>query len=410
MQRAARVSSVLILGIWPQTLAVARSLSRAGFHVVLGRSGPKSCTEASRHVHEVWLHAQFSDPRFKRMLLDLLDSRPDIQTLFPIAEAEIDALHNIEELPSRSINVVAVAPALFNACLDKSVAGELGRRAGLRVPASAVARDQEELAMAVAEIGFPVIIKSVRTESAVFGRKAFIVFSKQEFDEHFEQWPAKHGELLVQAYVAGPMESADYVAESGTLTAYCETRNLRTDWPDGTGFTVEFETVEPSEDFLGATQSFVSANQYTGPGLLQCIRCEKTGQLFFVENNPRLAAGIAHLIACGLDIPLSAVHATNREQSDTRTNHSATQYEIANRAHWLERDLEGWLNQWKHLSMLERIAWMRCTVIAFLRADCHINWQWRDPLPSVCIYSRFAKRLVLAGVKRMLAIGRLARD
>ena len=74
------LGSVLVLQHCRQTIAVMRSLSRAGYRVILGASNARAPAEFSRHCHEVWRHPPFDDlPVFERALMSFLDSRPDIQ-------------------------------------------------------------------------------------------------------------------------------------------------------------------------------------------------------------------------------------------------------------------------------------------------------------------------------------------
>ncbi len=87
--------AVLVLDAVPQTLAVVRSLARAGFHVVLGRPSHqrRSHVEWSRHCHEVWPHPPFTDAvSFGDALTRLIDARPEIRIIFPVAETSMDAL------------------------------------------------------------------------------------------------------------------------------------------------------------------------------------------------------------------------------------------------------------------------------------------------------------------------------
>jgi hypothetical protein len=397
------LGSVLVLDVLPQSLAVIRSLSRAGYHIVLGRHQQRRKTEAefSRHCHEVWLHPGFDDPAFPESLSTFLDGRPDIQTIFPVGESSGSALLGIPSICSRHIDVAMASRDLFSACIDKAEANELARDAGLTVPASRVAHDLTTLREAAQTVGYPLIVKSVRTEARLHDRKAFLVESPGEFDSVFPAWPAGHRDLLVQAYIAGPMESADFVAMRGVLVGYCEVEAVRTDMPDGTGFAVDFKSIPPTPHVLNAIQAFVSHHRYSGPGLMQFIRSEASGELYFIENNPRLSAGIAHTIWCGQDCPLLAVQAISRGAQDRLAAFCRDDepYRYHVRAHWLLRDIEGLLAHRNELTRTEILLWLRQTVRSFLAANCHIMWQWRDPLPSLHIYARFAKR-VLSGLLR----------
>ncbi len=168
--------SVLVLDIYPQTLAIVRSLSRADYRVILGRSSQhrKSSVEYSRHCDEVWIHPEYG-PTFEGRLTAFLDSRADIRYLFPAGEPGMRMVAECRTLPQRPITIVMVSSELLAACQDKVRANALARVAGLRVPESRVVENVEALTRAATEIGLPVIVKASDSEHKVHGRKAYVV-------------------------------------------------------------------------------------------------------------------------------------------------------------------------------------------------------------------------------------------
>ncbi len=239
--------------------------------------------------------------------------------------------------------------------------------------------------------GFPLIIKSPDSAHRVHGRKAYVAQSRSEFDAAFGQWPADVDQLLVQRYLEGPLASCDYVAADGKLVGYCEACVTRTDMPDGSGFAVEFESIPPSADLLKATSAFVGTHNYSGPGLIQFIRDRTSGELFFLENNPRLAAGIAHTIDSGQDLARLTVEVASGCVRSGQARFVAGGYRYGYRAHWLMRDVQGFLAQRKKIGLAAQRRWLFDVVRASLQAHGHITWQWRDPLPTMVIYSRFLR-------------------
>ncbi len=384
---------VLVLDHVPQTLAVVRSLGRAGFRVVLGRdTRQRHCPATwSRHCHEAWPHPPLGDPvAFDAALAALLDRRPDIRALFPVSEMSVLALLQARRcVGRRGLRVAMVQEPLFVACRDKAAGNDLAAQAGLRVPESRVVDDLASLHRAVADIAFPLVVKS-RASRHVYGRKAYLVHNRLELDSTFAEWPAGHTDLLVQRYIGGPLASCDYVAAEGQLIGYCEARVLRTDMPDGTGFAVDFESIPPSADLQDAVQRFVATHGYSGPGLMQFIRCRESGVLYFLENNPRLAAGIAHTIDSGQDLPRLAMEAAMGRPRTSVADAAPGSYRYGYRAHWLMRDLQGLLSRRRESGRAQRRAWRRDLIRSFVRADGHITWQWRDPMPTVIIYGQFA--------------------
>lgn len=389
--------SVLVLDNFPQTLAVVRSLGAAGYHVVLGFNGKKSEAAFSRYCHESWAHPPMDElQEFGTAMRRLLDVRRDIQWIFPVTETSVKLLCQMRDILGREIKTVMVPPLLFEACLDKQKANGLAGSANLLFPKTHVVSDSRQLEEAISTIGFPVIIKAVRSVKLVFGRKAYVITSEDEFNSVFDEWPDEHEDLMVQQFIVGPVEAGDFVAQNGTLIAYCEGCTERTDLLDGTGYGVEFRIVPPSPDLLEATKAFVKANRYTGPGIIQFIRETDTGKIFFLENNPRLSAGVADSIASGQDLPLLALMVIENNHCTTIKEFSwdCEPYKVNHYAYWFSRDLSGYLRQRKDLSKEERRIWLTSMIRSIGRADSHIIWQLRDPVPAIWLLTGLAARFV----------------
>jgi hypothetical protein len=45
------------------------------------------------------------------------------------------------------------------------------------------------------------------------------------------------------------------------------------------------------------------------------------------------------------------------------------------------------------LTWAERRDWLAAMMRSLLRADDHMTWDWRDPLPTVFLYAQFVRRL-----------------
>lgn len=392
--------SVLVLDNFPQTLAVVRSLGRAGYHVVLGFNGKRSEAALSRYCGESWAHPPMKEVgRFRDALRILLDGRPDIRWIFPVAETSVRLICQMPEIFNRDLRIVMVPTSLFEACVDKEEANSLASAADLNYPKTRVVSDLAELKEAVSTIGLPVIIKAVRSVCMVFGRKAYVITSEEEFKTVFKKWPTEHSDLMVQQFIVGPVEASDFVAQNGKLIGYCEGCTVRTDLLDGTGYGVEFKTIAPSPDLLEATKTFVKAHGYTGPGIIQFIREENTRDIYFLENNPRLSAGVADSVASGQDLPLLALTAfENGQDSDIpEFSWDHTTYKVGHYAYWFSRDLSGYLRERGNLSKEEKRLWLRNMIRSLGRADSHIMWQLSDPVPAIWLMTRmtagFVRRL-----------------
>lgn len=386
--------SVLVLDQVAQTLAVVRSLGRAGYRVILGRGRVKGESESSRHCAEVWRHPPVDDLGFESALMAFIDARDDVRAVFPIGEASAAVIGGVAWLAARGIAVAGVPRRLLVACRDKRTANDLAVAAGLPVPETRTIAGVDGLRSFVNDVGYPIIVKPVRSYTRLFGRKGYILDSVEHQRARFDVWPAEHEELLVQRYVTGPLEQCDYLAADGELICFFQAHAIRTDRTDGTGFAVDFVSDPVDTGVLEACRAFARAHAYTGPGLLQLVRSTADGRLYFIENNPRLSAGIAQAVKCGVDFPHMMLRAAMPASTPLRpVAGGVPMYAVGQRTHWLSRDINGYLDVRRELVATERIRWRHALVNSLRRADAHMTWDVKDPAPSFLIYRRLLTRL-----------------
>ena len=388
--------SIVTLGDHPQTLAVVRSLGRAGYRVIVGRDQKASIAESSRHCAETWQFDSLYDENFATALIEKLRTREDVRCLFPIGEHAIARINRLRACVPAHVAIAAVPDPVFHGCVDKQATHLMASQAGIRVPDGCVVDCHRDLVRAAINIGFPVIVKTVCSEALVLGRKAYLVRSEDEFRTVFREWPGPAEQLLVQQFIEGERLGCDFVAQAGRIVAYYQGGAIRTDMPDGTGFAVSFESVEPDAATFDALERFVRTHHYSGPGLLQCIRCAGTDELYFLEINPRLSAGVAEAVHAGLDLPLISVHAAGDDTLDTIANHRDRRYRLGSRTHWLERDALGFSRHFRQLDWSARWHWLTALASDVVGNHGHVNWQWRDPLPSFHVLMRHLRRRLLA--------------
>jgi predicted ATP-grasp superfamily ATP-dependent carboligase len=380
--------SVLVLGNYQQTLAILRSLARGGYRVFVGRSGGCRFTEFSRHVSGTWTHPDVRDKRnFLRALGERLGMEPEIHYVFPVGDSDLDAIADAYAELSRRCRLVMVEPRVLRACQEKPTMHDLAARVGVPVPESRlIADDPGALDAAVAEIGLPVLAKRPNSFSLMGERKAVVCRDPSTVEPLRSALRA--GPVLVQRWVRGPRHNCQIAALGGELIAYFENRNLRTDRPDGTGFGVEWVSVEPTLELRRHCEALVRAVDYTGVGLLQFLVEE--GRPYFLELNPRLGMPWELSLRCGLDFATLAVRCADKLRDPAAALPAVPgDYAVGKRCHWLLGDLVALAVAARGtLELLRRLA---ATIASWLRADFHLAWSWGDPLPTLYLYACFAK-------------------
>jgi len=121
-----------------------------------------------------------------------------------------------------------------------------------------------------------------------------------------------------------------------------------------------------------------------------------------MENNPRLSAGISQVIDCGQDSPVLTLKASSKyvDMNLPEFREYDEPYQYYQHAHWLLRDVNGWIYQETKHTSRKSVKWLINIVRSFINTDSHITWDRRDPLPSLIIYASFVKRIAVGILRR----------
>lgn len=394
MSARAERRTVLLVGNYRPSLAVARALSAAGYRVCGGDDGEYRALSLSRHCHETWAHPPARDKqRFLEALTAYLAARPDVTTVLPLDEDYLVAF--AEDMPVLPGGVVLAMPKpeIVLTCLDKPAMYAVAEEARVPYLPLAVARDLESVVAACERIGFPVIIRPTGRETRRYRTdlKAAICSSVDDARLAWGRWQEYDLELVVQRYVLAPRHNVYFAARAGRVLASSESRILRTERPDGTGDNVEAVTVEPDPRLTRWTDELVRRLDYTGVGLAQFLM-PAGGEPYFMELNPRHGAGVALPQSLGLDLAVAACElAAPGSEWRPDPRHSEG---IGKRYVWTWGALAGLFKAHRRgeLTRREQLRWLLRTIIAAARADVHATWSVRDPGPTLFVLTNRLRR------------------
>ncbi len=410
-------SSILTLGTYRQTAVVVRALARQGMHVICGTDGGNAdFVASSRFVREVWLHPPLAPPRaavspaleetaagsrsgsaaggdFAAALQAFLARRPEIAWLFPVGEDMLQFFLQHSQANAGRMLVMPEADIIAQ-CLNKMAMYQMAEALGVPLARYIEVRHAGDLADAVAEVGFPCVIKPNHSLMPFGDVKALIAHMPGDVDRALSLWPEDGGTCVVQQWAPGQRHNCHFAAVDGNVVAYFEQRVLRTDRLDATGYGVDGVSVAADPALRRHTGALAGKLRYTGIGCAQFLR-DDGGRAAFLELNPRLDATCALPYYCGYDFPsLALACAIRRHGQEADLPWVPASYDVGVRVNWFSGDLQGFLRAQRQgeLDPGTTWRWLMQMVSSAVRADCHVLWSVSDPAPALVSYGRWLAR------------------
>lgn len=387
--------AILVIGNYCQTITVIRSLSRAGYYVIVGRDDKKVFTQYSRYTNEVWRHPDIlkSGKDFADALGGFLAARKDVAMVFPVGETDIDCLMRHGDAVPSSVELVMADPATVRICFDKFRIYELVTHLGIPHVEFHKVSSYAGLESSIGRLGYPCVVKPNNSKTAFFGMKAMILRTAADLKKMLPAWPDGNEFLILQKFASGYRHNCHFVADRGRLLAYFEQRVLRTDVLDGTGAGVHGISHAPTARLREYCILLLQKLNYSGAGCAQFLVDDRSGMVNFLEINPRLDATCAVPFYCGYDFPRMAVlYAEYQRGALSQPPENTSAYAAGKHGVSLWRDILGWRQavKTKKLDRKDSRAWLWNMMLTFMRGDFHLTWRWQDPLPTCYRYAQMA--------------------
>ncbi|MTI16266.1 hypothetical protein E1162_03315 [Rhodobacteraceae bacterium RKSG542] len=374
--------TILLLGNYRPTLALAKQFKGEGYKVIAGLEGWEGGAQYSKYVDSIWDHPDTakSPDAFLQALLSFCDEQK-VSIVFPVAEEFVRLLAKNTEIREQLPPVVLVSPTLVEQCLDKF--GMLSRCTKLDVPTApyGTATSMPELEEVLAIIGYPAVIRPEASTVRINDKKAITVTSKEDLLAQLPVWPASQGMLICQAFASGLRHNAYFAAKDGKVFRFLHAKILRTDVPDGSGLAVEGITLDADPTLRRYTEALVADMNYTGIGCAQYLVDDETGAISFLEINARIAGNHCVPEATGLKLGQILVDLALNKSLDTTsiTGKGGMRYA------WFSGELMGIKIALlrKQLSAKQAVSSLYLAVVTALRADLHMTFSWQDPKPGI---------------------------
>ena len=335
------------------TLAVARSLGRAGFEVVVSSSNGRSMTGASRYVsRDIAVPEVHLEPTAHLETLSHKVSRNAIDVLIPMTDASATVL-----LGLRSMNPDLIIPLpaseTWMAATDKAALVDLATQVGAPAPNQVVLRgaDDDTWQEWAAE-RYPVILKPHRSVifdgTRLIDGPVAIAYDETAASERLRCLPEECYPVLLQERIVGPGRGAFFLADRGRITASFAHERIREKPPTG-GVSVLRRAAPIRDDILRYSERLLRELDWSGVAMVEFKEDAATGTPYLMEINGRFWGSLQLAIDAGIDFPHLLM--AQALPSETPSVSARRQFNVESR--WLLGDLD-------HLVwMLKAPSWKR---------------------------------------------------
>ncbi len=284
-------------------LQTARVLHRRGVRVVVAIGKPGHFVASSRTVERAVGLGGSDDENLAllRTLASELSGRP---VLIACSDLLVRFMSDNRDTLAGLYDFVLPSAEVVDLLTDKERFLEHAAAAGLTVPRSVGLKFGDDPAGALADLGFPLILKppskSVAFERAV-GHKAVKVRELRQVERVLADAEGTTPFVVAQEWIEGPDSNLvsfnGYFDRNGDLLAGFTARKIR-QWPPSAGTSAFGEEIDSPELTALATDYFSSLS-YSGLIYLEMKRDDRTGDLVAVEPNVGRPTGRSAIAEAG---------------------------------------------------------------------------------------------------------------
>src|SRR3954451_19824861 len=295
-----------------QSLAAARSLGRAGLRVAMGESLalyrespplPAFCSRYCARAVVLPSHADDLDA-YVAAIFDFVREHPT-SVILPAGDATCLALMpHRRQLAELGCMVAMPGNAALEIALDKSRTLALASELGIAYPRSVLIATVEQLSVAIADFGFPFVLKPTVSWTAQRRERVLPVevIDKDEATEAARDLLAGGATVIAQQWLPGRREGVTLFIANGEFMASCGHVEHRTTPPLG-GASVMRESIQTPPDVYDAAVRLALAIGIEGLCEVE-FRRDAQGDPQLMEVNARMPGALDTAIRSGVDFPM----------------------------------------------------------------------------------------------------------
>jgi predicted ATP-grasp superfamily ATP-dependent carboligase len=293
-----------------QSLAAARSLGRAGLRVALG----ECFAECDPDLPALAFRSRYSArnvvlPNFKidagafsGGVVDFVRHHPT-RVVLPTADGAIAALlPRRAELAALGCTLALAPDPILEIANNKDRTLKIALELGIAYPKTLQIDTPDQLPAALAELGFPVVLKPNRSWGTVVRLASEEAINEAEAERIAQHFFEGNTSVLAQQWVGGRREGVTMFISDGNVRAVCAHVAHRTSPAIG-GASVMRESLPVPADIYDSAVRLVKAMGLEGTCEVE-FRRDLDNRPFLMEVNARLAGTIENAVRSGVDFPL----------------------------------------------------------------------------------------------------------
>lgn len=294
------------------SLAVVRSLVKAGYQVTVAASSTWALATRSRGVTPVVLkHRALDDSLAYSREVSELVRRQGCAVLIPVTDASLEAILEHRDLLDREVQLPLASLQVYRAASDKLLVHRVACEFGIGIDETVVVARKGDPVPDDPAL-FPGVVKPHR--SVIGGARRVktsvrLVANREECALAIDALPEEAFPVLVQRRVRGPGEGYFVARWGGETIARFAHRRLREKPPSG-GVSVFRESLAVSPELRRAGDAMLDRLDWNGVAMIEGKRDLDRGGWRVMEINGRFWGSLQLAIDAGVDFPALLVAAT----------------------------------------------------------------------------------------------------
>lgn len=379
-------------------LSTIRCLGEHGVHTVaVDYAGSQTYGAASKYTSErlVAPHYKQETDAFIQFLKDYASKQSSPPVLIPCHDSYVEVIDaHLSEL-RRYYLIPQTEQGLYTKAMNKEALHRLAQEHGIPVPETVRVTEPSYIDKVEAELGYPCVVKPTDSPSfvAVFRRKLFKVFNRQELEAAVAQAEQEGLEVIVQRIIPGfddHMYTYDaYLNQDSKVTHWVTCQKFR-QYPINFGASVYTgQRYVPELHAIGAP--FLEAIGWKGFAEIEFKKDAETGKFYLIEINVRITNLNQLLYKVGINFP----YITYRELTGSPVEPKAVTRDT-NRVFWYFFEdmlaIRGYVRT-KQLSVGQ-------VVRSLFKPKAYAIWDWKDPRPAWEFFRLTAGKLLGKPLRR----------